>query len=194
MKALTKAAIATVGLLSLAAPVLAATTDGASDQGTVEAKWVPHKVQFIYMGFTSVYSCDGLVDQMKEILQQLGAREDLEVKPYTCVRSSAPELMAGVRANFSVLQPATSDDHANADSPVVAAHWDLVTLDADSPRHAGSGDCELLEQVKKELLPLFATRNLKFNSSCFPHQVSVGGAHLSVEVLRPVKPSAAAAH
>ncbi len=196
MKPFTKTAIAAIGLLCLGAPALGANSDGApgaSAQATVEARWVPRKLQLVYMGFTSVYSCDGLVDQMKHILRQLGAGEDLMVTPYTCVRSSGPELMAGVQASFSVLELTGSGDHANAGSPVVSAYWDPVTLDADAPRHPGSGDCELLEQVKKEVLPLFATRNLKFNSSCFPHQVSLAGAHLSVEVLRPTKPAAAPA-
>jgi hypothetical protein len=194
MKALIHVGVAATMLLVGSMPGTAAAADESPAQATVEARWVPRELHFTYMGFTSTYSCDGLLDQMKQILQQLGAGEDLVIKTYGCSTPSGPQVMAGVQATFSVLVPADSSEQGSAGSAVVAARWDAVKMDADIPRHRNSGDCELIEQVKKEVLPLFTTRNLTFRSSCFPHQASIAGAHLSVEVLRPAQPAAGPGH
>ena len=46
------------------------------------------------------------------------------------------------------------------------------------------GDCELIEQFKETFLPLFATRNVKYGSTCVPHELTLG-THLSAQVLTP---------
>jgi hypothetical protein len=165
----------------------------AGDQATppassTPAKWTPRKLHFIFQGFTTHYSCDGLQDQMKSILQKLGAGKDLVVKPSGCTRLEGPEPFPGVTATFSVLEPAGGGAQGATDSHDVAAQWDTVTLNsATAQDHTGSSDCELIEQVKRHVLPLFTTRNLNFSDDCFPHTATIAGARLSVEVLRPVK-------
>ncbi len=192
MKTFIGAAVAiSAALLVGSAATVAAPTDETSSQATAPAQWAPRKLTFIYQGFTSKYTCDGLRDQLKQILQQLGASHDLVVKRYGCTRLDGPESSPGVQATFSVLASAGTDSHDASGSKQVAARWDTVTLNSDTPRQSNSGDCELIEQVKKQVLPLFTTRNLTFTSSCFPHDVSLAGAHLSVEVLRPAQPAAA---
>jgi hypothetical protein len=180
----------TLGLITtlLAAVAVGAPSDDAAAEGaSVSAKWVPRKLHYVYQGFTAHYSCDGLQEQVKQILQKLGA-SDLNVRRSGCTRLEGPEPFPGVNATFSVLEPATVAAKGAANSQEVAARWETVTLDASTPTRDNAGGCELIEQVKKEFLPLFATRNLQFSSDCFPHTASLVGAHLSVEVLRPVKP------
>jgi hypothetical protein len=171
----------------------AAVADEANDQSAdtsapTSAKWAARKLHFTYMGFTSHYSCDGLRGQMTSILQELGVRDDLVVKSTGCTRFEGPEEFPGVDATFSVLVPAGSSEKGAAGSPAVAARWETVTLDSDATRRTGQGECELIEQVKQYVLPLFTTRNLSYSTHCFPHSDSLAGARLSVEVLRPVKP------
>ncbi|HEY4212659.1 MAG TPA: hypothetical protein VGM84_14355 [Steroidobacteraceae bacterium] len=173
-----------VGLGAAAAPT-DSSTDAAS---TTTAKWVPKKLDFTFVGFTAHYTCDGLKGQMKYILQQLGAGKDLVLKSTGCVRFEGPEQFPGVHATFSVLEPAESAGKDAANSPEVAARWDKVALDADKPRQSQDGSCELIEQVKKSVLPLFSTRNVQFSTDCFPHTESLAGAKLSADVLKPVKP------
>jgi hypothetical protein len=123
---------------------------------------------------------------MKWILQQLGAGDDLVVKSRGCTRLVGPEPFPGVDATFSVLEPAGARDQGAVNFPV-AGRWDTVSLDSDTTRRTNAGSCELIEQVKKRVLPLFSTRNVDFSSDCFPHTDSLVGARLSVEVLRPDK-------
>ncbi len=140
------------------------------------AKWVTRKLHFMYSPIsptfvTTHYSCDGLQDHMTSILRKLGASNDLVVRPVGCTRASGPEPFPGVDATFSVLVPAAGAAGSGS-PPTVAARWEKVSLEPDT-------SCQLLDQVKRNVLQLFATRNVK--AYC-----PVG---FTLEVLRPVKPS-----
>ncbi len=162
--------------------------DSSPQSAPISAKWVNRKLHYVYQGFTAHYSCDGLQDAVKRILLQLGARaSDLVVKRSGCTRLEGPEPSPGVNATFSVLEPAGSGDKGAANSQDVAARWENVTIEASTPTRDNSGGCELIQDVKKQFLPLFATRDLKYVSDCFPHTESLVGADIKVDVLRPIK-------
>jgi len=78
-----------------------------------------------------------------------------------------------------------------ADSQVVMARWQNVTLQGSTPLRSNAPGCELVEQAKKTFLPLFTTRDVKFSSDCFPHSASIASTRLSADVLLPVKPPVA---
>jgi len=167
------ARIATVVLAShLLLASAGAVTPAGNEQATTAAKWVPRKVHFMYSGVapspsTTFYSCDSLQERITVILRQLGAR-DAVVKPFGCFTNGGPEKFPGVDATFSVLEPAGTGDQGTGKK--VEAQWDKVTLNPDN-------SCALIEQVKRSILPLFATRNP--TSGCSPS--------FSVEVLQPIK-------
>jgi hypothetical protein len=174
-------------VLGSAGAAAAESNDPSAAAAPEYAKWAPRKLNFTYVAFTTHYSCDGLQQQVKAILQQLGARDDLVVKSRGCTRFEGPETFPGVEATFSVLEPTMTVEKGAGHSQNVPAHWDTVTIDSDTTRRTNSGGCELIEQVKKSILPLFATRDVKFSSDCFPRTTSLHGARLSAEVLLPVK-------
>lgn len=170
-------AAALAGALIVSLPVEAATP------ASVEAVWVARQVTFIYQGFTTRYSCDGLRDKIHAMLTHLGAR-DLKVRAIGCARVVGVEDFPGVQVKMEVLLPATSE-HGKT-GPIVAAHWQNVVL---MPRNSSideQGECELIEQFKETFLPLFATRHISYSSTCIPHQITLG-THLSAEVLMPSK-------
>lgn len=181
------AAAAAVSTLIAAAPGLAAAQDD------VAAVWVPKHIQFVYQGFTTHYSCDGLQDRIRTMLEKLGAH-DLKVRQFGCVRPSGPTLFPGVQVDMRVLVPQSSGDAAEAKdaSSAVQAQWSNVVLMPANASYNEQGDCELIEQFKKNFLPLFATRNIKYGSTCVPHQLTLG-THLSAEVLMPPPKAARAA-
>src|SRR5580698_10683385 len=74
--------------------------------------WVERKLDYSYMGFTTKYSCDGLRDNVRQVLLALGARrKDLKIQSTGCTRlNGAPEPFPGVVAHFWVLVPVTPDD------------------------------------------------------------------------------------
>jgi hypothetical protein len=151
------------------------------------AHWVERKLDYTYQGFTDKFTCDGLRDTVREVLLALGARKQgLSIQQRGCVNLTGLEPNPGVTATFSVLAPLTPDDAGKVgDSASQPTRWqrvDLVRLTRTDPNAV---PCELLEQLKKKALPLFTTRNLKFRSSCFPHQESLGDIDFTVDVLRP---------
>jgi hypothetical protein len=171
-------ATAAVTLLA-AAPTLAAAQD------SVAAVWVPKHVEFIYQGFTTHYSCDGLRDQIRHMLQKLGA-QDLKVRQIACTRPEGPTPFPGVNVNMSVLVPASSAEASKATSSAspVQAQWKEVVLMPDNASYEDEGNCELIEQFKETFLPLFTTRKVNYGSTCFPHTLTLG-THLSAQVLMP---------
>ena len=83
-----------------------------------------------------------------------------------------------LRAMTDIVQPI-----ADPKQPLVAAHWKPVNLKLDDfDTVSSSGNCELLDQIRTKILPLFATRDLDYQSNCIPHQASITGGSLKVTV------------
>jgi len=169
--------------LSAAVPAEPQAGGAAADQ-PVEAVWAPRELNFTFLGFTAHYSCDGLQGRMQKVLLMLGARPtDLQVLPGPCAASyGRPDHFPTVRVKMNVLVPA-GGDNTRADTATVAAHWKTVNLTASKDVVKEAGDCELIEQVKQRVLPLFTTRDVEYQSTCIPYQLTVGGTRLSTQVL-----------
>ena len=146
------------------------------------AIWTPKELRFVYMGFTSHYSCDGLRDKMRSILLQLGARPDLTVREVPCSGlAGRPTEFPGVTVNMNVLAPWDATK-ANVNATPVPAHWKNVQISTDRDPLREAGDCELIEQVKSRVLPLFNARQVDYHSSCVPNQLQIGGTQLKADV------------
>jgi hypothetical protein len=169
-------------------PSLAAAADAGAPAAEPAAQpefavWTPKEAEFTYMGFTTHYTCDGLRDTIRAMLLQLGARKsDLKVTESPCSGiPDRPNPFPGVRIKMSVLQPAPAQ--LSPDAQVVEAHWKPVKLPYRETGINAAGQCELLEQFNKKLLPLFTTRNVDLHAFCVPHQLDALGTKLEAEVL-----------
>ena len=177
------ALVAAIAAVSWCAPVWAVATENDPSANDQPAVWTPKELQFTYQGFTTHYTCDGLRDKVKSMLLQLGARkDDLKVYETPCAGDpNRPDPFPGVRIKMNVLQPAT--DAKSASAQTVPARWEKVDLLKGEAGINAAGECELLEQVKQKVLPLFATRNIDLQATCVPHQLQASGTRLRVEVL-----------
>ena len=186
-------------LFAAMAALPAGAADGASGDAPAAlsapepGSWQPHTYDFHSMGFTSTYSCDGLGDQLKLLLRQAGARADIKVMPLCSRGYGVPDQLAEARVVFSTLQPTgaagPAANTANAAKNVNGV-WRHVELTPLHPFELHSGDCELVEQFRDTLLPMFTTRNLKQQITCVPHQESGSNFSLSFDVFAaplPVK-------
>ena len=145
--------------------------------------WTPKQLRFLFSGFTSYYSCDGLRDKMRAILLQLGARADLTVQPVPCSGGAGrPTEFPGVTVNMNVPVPWDAQT-SNAAATPVPAHWQTVVISTELDPLREAGDCELIEQVKARVLPLFSARNVDYHSTCVPHQLQIGGTRLKADLL-----------
>jgi hypothetical protein len=181
------------GMALGAAAAEAADAAAPSASSPTEAgSWQSHTYQFHYMGFTATYSCDGLADKLQLLLRLAGTRSDAKVMP-SCARGyGVPDKLAEAQAVFSTLQPASAASPGaaasagNSAANGVAGTWRHVELAPQHPFELQAGDCELVEQFRDTLLPMFATRNLKSQITCVPHQESGSNFSLSFDVLAPV--------
>ena len=151
--------------LSLAMPMVADAGDA------VLAAWKHRQVEFTYMGFTTLYTCDGLKGKVKNLLRQVGARKDLKVSTSGCeFHPGEIARLPRVRLDFHAPVPRESGDRDPG--PPVPAEWKAVVIKRDQPKDLGIGDCELVEQFRDHVLPAFATRDMSGHVSCVPHQLS----------------------
>jgi hypothetical protein len=167
-----------VALLTVAVAACApawADVPASAGADSATAAWTPRELTFVYKGFTTKYNCDSLRGKVKDILLKLGARSDIQVRPYGCTRTASPDPLPGVTIKMNVLQPAQSGE-------TVPAHWTTVNLVTQDPTDA-AGECELIDQVRRDVLPLFATRNLQFATTCVPRQLNIGMTRLKADVL-----------
>jgi len=161
--------------------------EGAGDP--VAAVWKEQRLDFSYMGRTARYSCEGLRDKMRSLLLDLGARRDLKVSLWGC-DESAPLRHAylGPRLSIVFSSPALPDAAAKplrpGDLSAVQARYESFTLTSDAFRNYGVGDCELVEEFARQILPKFATKDVKQDITCVPYQASGSRFFVRGEILR----------
>ena len=59
-------------------------------------------------------------------------------------------------------------------------------------RNLNIGDCELVEEFVRQVIPKLAVRNLQRDITCVPYQQSSGSYRVSGEVLKPLTAQAPA--
>jgi hypothetical protein len=164
---------------------------GTAAADATPGTWQKHQYSFVAMTFTSTYSCDGLADKLKVLLLAAGARPDVKAQSGACTRGFGQvDKLANAQLTFYTLIPDT--DAKAADSERVDGQWRPVSLTAHSPRELGIGDCELVDQFRAQVLPMFATRDLSNQTTCVPHQDSGSVINLKFESFAalPAKPPA----
>ena len=153
------------------------------------AVWKEQRVDFSYMGRTARYSCEGLREKMRSLLLDLGARRDLKVSLLGC-NESAPlrHGYLGPRLSIVFSSPALPDAAAlrlhAGDLSAVEARYESFTLTSDAFRNYGVGDCELVEEFARQILPKFATKDVKQDITCVPYQASGSRFFVRGEILR----------
>lgn len=163
----------------------AAEADASPGADTSPGTWQKHQYSFVAMTFTSTYSCDGLADKLKLLLLAAGARPDVKASAGACARGFGQvDKLARAELTFYTLSP---DADAKAGEGA-AGQWRPVTLSARSPRELGVGDCELVDQFRTQLLPMFATRDISNQTTCVPHQDSGSVISLKFESFAALQP------
>jgi hypothetical protein len=167
----------------ISADVAVASEADPTAPATVAAVWIEHETVLRYQGFTAHYSCDGLRAKVRAILRELGARDGARVRAYGCAAPAyQPSPVANVKLSFATLQEAPAD----AEGETVTGRWQEVSLSPQGSRDIDRGDCELVEVVRDQLLPLFAHQIVYDRTRCIPHSRDGSTPGLRVRVLQPV--------
>jgi hypothetical protein len=176
-------------------------TSLATEAAPLQAVWKEQRIDFNLVSFTSFYSCGGLEDRLKKIMNALGVRAKVRVSAPGCdsgvVRfprviltaqtpvEATPEALADLEKGRSTRELAARVKGQKIDpeeTAPFAAHWKAVSL-SRGKLDIEPGDCELIDEVRKKVLPKLSVRIVNDDVSCSPNQVSLGQPRLEVEAL-----------
>ena len=167
----------------------------------VDAIWKPQQFTFSYYGMTSRYACSEFESRVRQILLALGAHENMQVDRRECSESAGMHLritfMSPIEATPENVREVTTFDTeqqliarlkgidlpSEEDIARFPAEWQEISLSRDRRIGLRAGDCELLEQVRRQLLPLIATRALPKRLVCVQGNLSSRPPPLSVSAL-----------
>jgi hypothetical protein len=168
-----------VSLGAVSAAGLAAAAPAAAPSALQPAAWQHHQETMNYFGMTSSYTCTGLEDKTRRILLYFGARPDLKVSA-SCYDPIRPVEQAVVHADFYTLAPAPAGS-----SNAVSARWVVRVLSPRHPDFMGSGECELVRQLKGLLTQGFTLRDVNYHTGCVAHEITIADYRVSTQVLEP---------
>jgi hypothetical protein len=173
----------------------------------VPAIWKAQELTFYYQSFTTFYSCSSLEAKVKRLLIAVGAQRDVRVRTRGCM--SHHEIARMPQVEITLLSPveATPEELAERDKTrstrelaarvrgdskeaelaqaQFPAHWKRVSL-SRGKLNLEPGDCELIEQLKKKVLPKLAIRIVEDDVECSPNQISITQPRLVVDALAPL--------
>jgi|HigsolmetaAR204D_1030405.scaffolds.fasta_scaffold00410_9 hypothetical protein len=162
---LLRIALLTAGIVAGICAQAAAREDDAS----VDAIWVTQAVVFDYRSMGRTYPCEVLAYKIKMILERVGATESLELRRFVC-----HDLSPYARFEIVMTSPAEATDANIAAVTRYDARDELISRlygielpsAADVARfpavwapvsfrkmHLDAGDCALLQQIRRQVLP-----------------------------------------
>jgi hypothetical protein len=169
----------------------------------VQAIWKDQELAFYFQSQTTFYSCSSLEAKLERILKALGAHARVKVRSVDCTSGmriprmprvivtmsspveATPEALADRDKNKSTRELAARVRGEKEDPAALApfpARWQRVTLSRGKV-NLEPGDCELIDELRRKVLPRLAVRLVKDNTHCTPHQVTMGQPQLEVDAL-----------
>jgi hypothetical protein len=193
-----------VAYITIAAPCATAVADSPVDGESVEAVWKPQRMNFEYRGYSTTYSCRSLEHKLELILRSVGAREDVQLIGYACDEQIGSArfqilLQSPVVASEQNLRELTTHDAKDelvarvngeklpsaADLPRFTAVWKTVSFARDRRMRLERGDCELVRQLRRQILPRMSVHIVKDNVRCSSSMGNIGPPRLTVSALVP---------
>jgi hypothetical protein len=174
-----KTLLVTASLCLGAAPALA-----RDDNPNIDAIWLPQVVNFTYQADDTYYTCNSLWQKVSGILAHLGARRTAPADRITCddfahtvrLQIALESPAEATPANLLAITDYDSQDMLVArlrgkqlpsanDVPRFPAAW--TTLSLRSPQmQLTAGDCELVNQLRKQVLPKMSVQVLNEPARC----------------------------
>lgn len=167
----------------------------------VQAIWKDQEFAFYFQSQTTFYSCSSLERKLKRILQALGTRATVKVRSVDCHTGPVrmPRIIVAVRGPVEATPQALAERDKDKSKRELAARvrgekedpealapfpaqWKRVSL-SRGDLNLEPGDCELIEELRRKVLPKLSVRLVKDNTRCTPHQVTLGQPQLEVDAL-----------
>lgn len=189
------------GLLAMGGSV-AAPVDATPPVAPVAAVWKMQQLTFEYRGSSTFYSCRSLRDKLKVILIGVGAREGMDLGSYACDETSGiarfqirfespvvatPENVIAITTHDSREELVARVNGTHLENAVdvqrFAAVWRTVSFARDREMKLAPGDCELVEQVRRQILPQLSIQIVRDNVRCSAAFGNISPPRLTVSAL-----------
>ncbi|HEX4970860.1 MAG TPA: hypothetical protein VFV69_07365 [Steroidobacteraceae bacterium] len=176
-----------------------------ADPAVVEAVWKPQRIDFVYRGYSTLYSCGGLQDKLEKILATVGARDHVELRAYSCddalsIARFQIALASPVEATPENVQELTTYDARDEliarvrgerlaraeDLPRFPAVWKTISFARSREMRLEPGDCELVQELRRHVLPRMSVQIVSDRVRCSAFG-NIGKPQLTVSALVPVE-------
>jgi hypothetical protein len=181
---------------------VAAQAESSDPAGTVVAVWKVQQMNFAYHGYGTLYTCGALRDKLHAILKGIGARDGIKISAYDCdeetgrarfqitlaspVEATAENLHALTRYDsrqeliaLSRGEPLPTEENL----PRFTAVWKTVSFARDRKLKLAAADCELVQQLQREILPRLSVQVVRDNLFCSHAFGNISPPRLTVAAL-----------
>jgi hypothetical protein len=184
------ALLACLTLASLASPLALAQPSQSLQPSSrvgqlVEAVWKVQSFNFVFGGYTTSYSCNSLGRRVHSVLTSIGVLDSLRVYMVDCT-----DLAGGARMRITLASPVeatpenvralTTHDTRDvlvaklrneqldtaADLERFPATWTQVSLNRTVRPRLEAGDCELIRQLRRDVLPRLSVQVTREDLHC----------------------------
>ena len=178
------------------------TVSRAQSGETIEAVWKPHIIAFEYRGYNTIYSCRELAKTLEAILESIGARDDIRARGLACDDASGTARFqivfhAPIEATPENVHALTQYDSEDAlvariqgqrlpsaeDLERFPAVRKTVAFARNRKLRLTGGDCELVQQVRRQILTRMAVEIVSDNVRCSMAFGNIGPPRLTVSAL-----------
>jgi hypothetical protein len=177
-----------------------------ADAPVVEAVWKPQRINFVYHGYSTLYTCSALQEKLEAILTTVGARGDsVELRAYSCDDQLSTArfeiaLASPVEATPENVQELTTYDSRDElvarvrgerlatgeDLQRFPAVWKTISFARNREMRLQPGDCELVLQLRRQILQRMAVQIVSDRVQCSDFG-NIGRPRLTVSALVPVR-------
>jgi hypothetical protein len=180
-------------------------TSPADQRSNIEAVWKTQQIAFEYYGYSTFYSCLSLHRRVQRMLVSVGASPDIRLQSYRCDDHSGSarflfEIKSPVEATPENIREMTTYDSTDElvamvrgerlpnaeDVQRFRAVWRKISFAKDRHLRLSPGDCELVEQFRRQVLPKMSVQVLHDSVRCSPGYSGISPPRLTVSALVPV--------
>ncbi len=176
----------------------------AAEQGSpepVQAIWKDQEFAFYFQSQTTFYSCSSLEAKLERILRALGATARVRVRSVDCQSGPVrmPRVVVNARTPIEATPQALAERNKGKSKRELAARvrgesedvealaefpaqWKSISLSRGAVG-LEPGDCELIDELRRKVLPRLAVRIVEDGTHCTPHQLAIGQPQLEVQAL-----------
>lgn len=194
-----------LGVAIIAMALAAGARAQSEADASIEAVWKPQRVNFVYHGYSTLYSCRSLQHKLERILLSVGAHGDIALRTYVCddltgtarfqIAMESP--VAATPENIRELTTHGSQDVLIArvrgedlpsaeDVPRFPAVWKTVSFGRDRRMRLAPEDCELVRALQRQILPRMSVQIVSNNVRCSVYG-NITSPRLVVSALVPAK-------